>query len=60
MRFYNVFSIGVGEKNPGYTFYKPSLKNQLALGVSARGEYLMPYFTVGVGIGVNALHGGGA
>lgn len=40
-------------------FYKPSLKKQLALGISARGEYVMPHFTVGVGLGVNVLHGGG-
>ncbi|MDD4220749.1 MAG: acyloxyacyl hydrolase [Sphaerochaetaceae bacterium] len=53
------YIIGMGDKNPGYTFYKPSLRKQLALGVSARGEYVMPYFTVGVGIGINALHGGG-
>lgn len=45
--------------DPGYTFYKPSRKKQLALGLSARGEYVMPYFTVGVGIGANLLHGGG-
>lgn len=40
-------------------FYKPSLDKQLALGLSARGEYVMPYFTVGVGLGANVLHGGG-
>lgn len=40
-------------------FYKPALKKQLALGLSARAEYVMPYFTVGVGLGANILHGGG-
>lgn len=54
------YIIGMGQPDPGYTFYKPSsLKKQLALGVSARGEYVMPYFTVGLGIGTNVLHGGG-
>ena len=53
------YIIGLGEKDPGYTFYKPSLKKQLALGFSTRGEYIMPYFTVGVGIGANIIHGGG-
>ena len=54
------YIIGMGQPDPGYTFYKPSsIKNQLALGVSARGEYVMPYFTVGLGIGANVLHGGG-
>lgn len=40
-------------------FFKPSLKRQLSLGLSARGEYVMPHFTVGLGLGVNVLHGGG-
>jgi len=40
-------------------FYTPSLSKQLALGVSGRAEYVMPYFTVGVGLGVNVLHRGG-
>ena len=52
------YIIGVGDKNPGYTFYKPSLNKQLALGLSTRTEYVMPYFTVGLGIGINVLHGG--
>lgn len=53
------YIISPGGSNPGYTFYKPALNKQLALGVSARGEYVMPYFTVGLGIGANVLHGGG-
>jgi hypothetical protein len=40
-------------------FFKPSLSRQLALGISGRAEYVMPYFTVGLGIGINVLHGGG-
>ena len=43
----------------GNECYKPSLHKQLALGISGRAEYVMPYFTVGVGIGANVLHGGG-
>lgn len=50
---------GYGDKNPGYTFYKPALNKQLALGISARAEYVMPFFDVGLGIGTNVLHGGG-
>ena len=34
-------------------------KKQMALGLSARGEFVMPYFTVGIGLGANVLHGGG-
>lgn len=48
-----------GGKNPGYTFHNPPVNKQLALGISARAEYVMPYFTVGVGIGSNIVHGGG-
>lgn len=40
-------------------FYKPSLSKQLALGLSGRIEYVMPYFTVNLGVGINALHRGG-
>ncbi len=40
-------------------FSKPSLNKQFALGISGRWEYVMPYFTVGVGMGVNVIHGGG-
>lgn len=40
-------------------FITPPLANQLTLGVSARAEYVMPYFTVGLGLGANVLHGGG-
>ena len=53
------YIISMGGEDPGYTFFKPSIKKQLALGLSARGEYMMPYFTVGMGIGRNLLHGGG-
>ena len=48
-----------GGYDPGYTFYKPALSKQLALGLSARAEYVMPYFDVGIGIGTNVIHRGG-
>lgn len=40
-------------------YIKPSISAQIALGVSARAEYVMPYFTVGLGLGANVLHRGG-
>ncbi|WP_106830107.1 acyloxyacyl hydrolase [Parabacteroides pacaensis] len=46
----------VGTPQP---FFKPPINKQLALGLSGRAEYVMPYFTVGVGIGANVLHKGG-
>ena len=39
-------------------FFKPPLSKQFALGLSARGEYVMPFFTVGIGLGYNILQGG--
>lgn len=44
---------------PDLTFFQPDAKYQIALGVSARAEFVMPYFTVGIGLGFNALHRGG-
>lgn len=40
-------------------FFTPPLYKQLALGLSGRAEYVMPYFTIGIGVGANVLHGGG-
>lgn len=40
-------------------FYKPTLSHQLALGASGRIEYIMPFFTIGAGIGKHLLHKGG-
>ena len=45
--------------DPGYTFYTPSFDKQIALGLSGRAEFVMPYFTVGFGLGFNLLHRGG-
>lgn len=41
------------------SFSKPPFHKQLALGTSGRLEYVMPYFTVGIGMGINLIHGGG-
>lgn len=40
-------------------FIKPPLSAKVAIGLSARLEYVMPYFTVGIGLGANVLHRGG-
>ena len=37
---------------------KPGIQHQLALGLSGRAEYVMPYFTIGVGMGANVLSRG--
>ncbi len=36
-------------------FLVPGIQNQLALGLSGRAEYVMPFFTIGVGLGTNVL-----
>lgn len=50
----NYFSAALEEK-----FFKPSIDKQLAIGLSARAEYIMPIFTIGIGLGGNLLHRGG-
>ena len=40
-------------------FFNPPLSAKVALGLSARAEFVMPVFTVGVGLGANVLHRGG-
>lgn len=39
-------------------FFKPPINHQIALGMSIRAEYIMPIFTIGVGLGSNLLHKG--
>lgn len=41
------------------SFYTPPTRRQLALGLSGRAEFVMPYFTIGLGAGRNFLHDGG-
>lgn len=40
-------------------FFNPPIDFQLAAGLSARAEYVMPIFTIGIGVGGNILHRGG-
>ena len=44
------------DDNYGYVFYKPPLKQQFTLVISAKIEYAMPFFTIGIGIGHNMLY----
>lgn len=46
----------IGTEQP---FYKPDWDRQIAMGISARGEYVMPVFTISAGIGTHVLHKGG-
>lgn len=43
--------------NYGFDILKPPFRKQLSLGVSARGEFIMPYFSINAGIGINVLNG---
>lgn len=54
-------NVYTGDYHPAFSedFIKPPPSKQLSLGLSGRMEYVMPYFTVGLGLGVNVLHAGG-
>lgn len=47
-----------GSSSSKREFLKPGIQHQLALGLSGRAEYVMPYFTIGVGMGANVLSRG--
>ena len=47
-----------GSSSSKREFLKPGIQYQLALGLSGRAEYVMPYFTIGVGMGANVLSRG--
>ena len=55
-------SANIKEYEAGYNdrtehqFYRPPFKEQLAIGLSARSELVMPVFTINVGIGYNVYH----
>lgn len=38
---------------------RPSFAKQTSLGLSARAEFIMPFFTIGAGLGANILHASG-
>lgn len=40
----------------GFDIVKPPFKKQLSLGLSARGEFVMPYFSINLGLGGNVLN----
>lgn len=50
--------VGVGD-SPEIIVEKPGFDRQIALGLSARAEFVMPHFSVGIGLGGNVLHKGG-
>lgn len=54
----NIYTQDYSSSSEKEGFGTPPLRKQLSLGVSARGELVMPYFTVGLGFGANVLHGG--
>ena len=44
--------------NNNVEYEYPSFSHQIAMGVSGRMEYVMPYFNINFGIGANVLHKG--
>ncbi len=54
------YIVEVGGSGPDeLPFANPGFHRQIALGLSARVEFVMPYFTIGLGVGTNVLHRGG-
>ncbi|MDR1004856.1 MAG: acyloxyacyl hydrolase [Prevotellaceae bacterium] len=43
------------DSDDSFALHAPPVAKQLSLGVSARAEYTMPYFTVGLGMGRNLI-----
>lgn len=54
----NVYTNGDHTMNGELMVHTPPLRYQMALGVSGRAEYVMPYFTIGVGLGTNVMYNG--
>lgn len=46
----------VTDTDYGFDVVKPPFKNQLSLGLSARGEFMMPFFSINFGMGFNILN----
>ena len=42
-----------------FSFYDAPLREQLSLGMSIRGEYVMPFFSINLGLGYNFLYAHG-
>ena len=40
-------------------FHTPKAGKQMSLGLSARGEFVAPFFSINIGLGANILHNGG-
>lgn len=40
-------------------FYRPPLREQIGIGLSARGEFTMPFFSINIGVGHNLYHNKG-
>lgn len=55
----NLTELPVGGYEEMVPYERPSASKQMALGVSARAEFTMPYFAVNVGVGRNVLNADG-
>lgn len=54
----NIYALDYYSESGEEIFAKPPFHKQLAVGISGRAEYVMPFFTVSGGLGVNVWHGG--
>ncbi len=53
------YIIAIGDEDPGYTFYDAPFRKQVTLGLSVRAEYVMPFFSINIGIGNNFIYSRG-
>lgn len=48
--------VQMGNDDYGSDYVRPAASKQMALGLSARAEFVMPYFTINVGVGTNVIN----
>ena len=51
--------VALGDESVYYEFLKPDASKRFALGMSARAEYVMPFFSIGFGMGYNLFYSSG-
>ena len=56
----NIYTNGERRPNGDPTFYRPPLRQQIGVGLSARGEFTMPFFAINLGIGHNLYYNKGS
>ena len=56
----NIYTKGDILPNGDPAFYRPPLRQQIGVGLSARGEFTMPFFAINLGVGHNLYYNKGS